>query len=65
MPRVMEKLSHLTRSRRPLQTLAGRVQLLSAVMCMAKQAQYSKMSDYRPKLPSNNAYDYYILQSQP
>jgi len=32
---------------------------------MAQQAQYSKMSDYRPKLPSNNAYDYYILQSQP
>jgi len=47
-----------------LQTLACRVQLLSAVMCMAKQAQYSKMSDYRPKLPSNNAYDYYITAAR-
>jgi hypothetical protein len=33
-------------------------------MCMAKQAQYSKMSDYRPKLPSNNAYDYYIAAAR-
>jgi hypothetical protein len=38
--------------------------LLSAVMCIAKQAQYSKMSDYRPKLPSNNAYDYYITAAR-
>jgi hypothetical protein len=30
----------------------------------AKQAQYSKMSDYRPKLPSNNAYDYYITAAR-
>ena len=47
-----------------MQTLACRIQLLSAVMCMAKQAQYSKMSDYRPKLPSNNAYDYYITAAR-
>jgi hypothetical protein len=31
---------------------------------MAQQAQYSKMSDYRPKLPSNNAYDYYITAAR-
>jgi len=33
-------------------------------MCMAKQEPYSKMSDYRPKLPSNNAYDYYIAAAR-
>jgi hypothetical protein len=31
---------------------------------MAQQAQYLKMSDYRPKLPSNNAYDYYITAAR-
>jgi len=44
---------------RPLQTLAGRVYLQRVVMCMAKRLEYQKMSDYRPKLPLNNAYDYY------
>ena len=47
-----------------MQKLADRVYLQRVVMCMAKQAQYSKMSDYRPKLPSNNAYDYYIAAAR-
>jgi len=47
-----------------LQTLAGRVQLLWVVMDMPKRLEYQKMSDYRPKLPSNNAYDYYIAAAR-
>lgn len=47
-----------------MQTLAGRVQLLWVVMDMPKRLEYQKMSDYRPKLPSNNAYDYYIAAAR-
>jgi hypothetical protein len=38
--------------------------LLTGGNCMAQRAQFSKMSDYRPKLPSNNAYDYYITAAR-
>jgi hypothetical protein len=49
---------------RPLQMLAGRVYLQRVVMDMPKRLEYQKMSDYRPKLPSNNAYDYYIAAAR-
>jgi hypothetical protein len=44
--------------------LAGRVYLQRVVMDMPKRLEYQKMSDYRPKLPSNNAYDYYIAAAR-
>ena len=31
---------------------------------MRRQAEYEKMSDYQPRLPSNNAYDYYITAAR-
>jgi len=31
---------------------------------MRRQAEYEKMSDYQPRLPSSNAYDYYIAAAR-
>jgi hypothetical protein len=41
-----------------------RGKILLGMVAMRRQTGYEKMSDYQPRLPSNNAYDYYIAAAR-